>query len=142
MTAAQFDAAARRFAGATSRRAALRTLAAVGAATLGFGAARRAAGANRSWVANCLDTCPNRCVGLGDAVTSCEDGCMTCCWQGLFGEARTEPCMTAMLACMADPVCLAESAGHGEAADVGTGATATETTGTGDTGTDNTGTGS
>jgi hypothetical protein len=141
MTAAQFDAAARRFAGATSRRAALRTLAAVGAAMLGFGTAARAVAANRSWVANCLDSCPNRCVGLGDAVTSCEDGCMTCCWQGLFGEGRTEPCMTAMLACMADPVCLAESAGHGEASDVGTGATATETTGTGNSGTDSSGNG-
>ncbi|HEU5434260.1 MAG TPA: hypothetical protein VFU81_21490 [Thermomicrobiales bacterium] len=132
MHAAQFDAAARRLAaGATSRRGALRTLAAAGAATLGFGVARREAGANRSWIANCLDTCPNRCVGLGDAVTSCEDGCMTCCWQGMFGESRTAPCMTKMLACMADPVCLAASAGHGNASNVGTGATATETTGSG-----------
>ncbi|HEU0114379.1 MAG TPA: hypothetical protein VFQ80_06875, partial [Thermomicrobiales bacterium] len=113
MTADRLDAAARRLAAARSRRAALRTLAGVGAAALGFGAARREAGANRSWVSDCLNTCPTRCDGLGDAFTSCEDGCMTCCWQGRFDTARTDPCMTAMLACMADPICLAQSAGHG-----------------------------
>src|SRR5262249_8005571 len=98
MHADRFDDAARRLAGATSRRGVFRTLAAVGAAAFGVGTARREAGASRSWVTNCLDSCPNSCVGLGDAVTSCEDGCTTCCWQGWWDESRTAPCMTAMLA--------------------------------------------